>query len=49
MRRFKFLITGAKGQLAKEFVKELTNRGLEFTALTKKEFDISEDVNFSGS
>jgi dTDP-4-dehydrorhamnose reductase (EC 1.1.1.133) len=42
MKRLKFLITGAKGQLAKEFVKELTNRGLEFTALTKEELDISD-------
>jgi dTDP-4-dehydrorhamnose reductase len=48
MKRFKFLITGAKGQLVREFVKELTNRGLEFTALTKEKFDI-ENVNFSGS
>ena len=43
MKRFKFLITGAKGQLAREFVKELTNRGLEFTALTKEELDISDN------
>ena len=42
MKRLKFLITGAKGQLAKEFVKELTNRGLEFIALTKEELDISD-------
>jgi dTDP-4-dehydrorhamnose reductase len=42
MKRLKFLITGTKGQLAKEFVKELTNRGLEFTALTKEELDISD-------
>jgi putative NADH-flavin reductase len=35
MTRFKFYITNTNGQLAKEFVKELTNRGLEFTALTK--------------
>jgi dTDP-4-dehydrorhamnose reductase len=42
MKRLKFLITGANGQLAKEFVKELTNRGLEFTALAKEELDISD-------
>lgn len=42
MKRLKFLITGAKGQLAKEFVKELTNKGFEFIALTKEELDISD-------
>jgi dTDP-4-dehydrorhamnose reductase len=42
MKKLKFLITGAKGQLAKEFAKELTNRGIDFTALTKEEFDISD-------
>jgi dTDP-4-dehydrorhamnose reductase len=42
MKRSKFLITGAKGQLAKEFAKELTNRGIDFTALTKEELDVSD-------
>lgn len=42
MKKLKFLITGAKGQLAKEFAKELTNRGIDFTALRKEELDISD-------
>jgi dTDP-4-dehydrorhamnose reductase len=42
MKKPKFFITGAKGQLAKEFAKELTNRGIDFTALTKEELDISD-------
>jgi dTDP-4-dehydrorhamnose reductase len=42
MTRLKYLITGANGQLAKEFIEELTNRGIKFTALAKEELDISD-------
>jgi len=37
----RFLITGARGQLAKEFIKTLEKKGLDFVALTKEELDIS--------
>ncbi len=41
MEKLKFLVLGANGQLGREFVKQLTIRGFDFTALTKKECDIS--------
>ena len=37
----KILITGAKGQLAKEFLKKLTEMGEDFVAFSKQELDIS--------
>jgi len=42
MKKLKFLFTGAKGQLAKEFIKELSDRGFDFVALSKEELNISE-------
>jgi len=38
----KILITGAKGQLAKEFIKELSQRKIEYFALSKQELDITD-------
>jgi len=35
------LITGAKGQLAKEFIKTLSNLNIDFLALSKEELDIT--------
>jgi len=37
----KILITGAKGQLATEFIKELNKRDIEFIALSREELDIT--------
>uniref|UniRef100_A0A7V5XHP1 dTDP-4-dehydrorhamnose reductase n=1 Tax=Thermodesulfobacterium geofontis TaxID=1295609 RepID=A0A7V5XHP1_9BACT len=39
----KILITGARGQLAREFIKELKKRDIEFVALSREELDI---INF---
>jgi len=39
------LITGAGGQLGKEFVKVLSSKGIDFVALEKKDLDIT---NFGG-
>jgi dTDP-4-dehydrorhamnose reductase len=36
------LITGAKGQLAKEFIKTLGNLNIDFLALSKEELDITD-------
>ncbi|MDW7999001.1 MAG: dTDP-4-dehydrorhamnose reductase, partial [Thermodesulfovibrio sp.] len=38
----KYLITGAKGQLAREFVKFLESKGKDFLALSKDELDIGD-------
>jgi dTDP-4-dehydrorhamnose reductase len=38
----RYLILGAKGQLAKEFVKTLDKKGANYTALSKEECDISD-------
>jgi len=37
----KILITGAKGQLATEFIKELNKRDIAFVALSREELDIT--------
>lgn len=37
----RFLITGAKGQLAREFIKHFEREGLEYTALSREELDIT--------
>ncbi|HCP09439.1 MAG TPA: dTDP-4-dehydrorhamnose reductase [Thermodesulfobacterium commune] len=36
----KFMITGGKGQLAKEFIKVLSQKGVNFIAFSKEELDI---------
>ncbi len=38
----KYLITGKNGQLAGEFIKSLTVKGIEFTAMSHAELDISD-------
>ncbi|MDI1471512.1 MAG: dTDP-4-dehydrorhamnose reductase [Thermodesulfovibrio sp.] len=38
----KILITGSKGQLATEFIKELSQRDIEFVALSREELDITD-------
>ncbi len=38
----KILITGARGQLAREFIKVLEGKGIEFLALSKEELDVSD-------
>lgn len=38
----KILITGAKGQLAKEFIKKLSDLGIDFMGLSKQELDITD-------
>ena len=38
----KFLITGARGQLGREFVKTLESKGYEYLALSREELDISD-------
>jgi dTDP-4-dehydrorhamnose reductase len=37
----KVLITGASGQLGKEFVKVLSSKGIDFVALERKDLDIA--------
>jgi len=37
----KVLITGASGQLGKEFVKAFSSKGIDFVALGKKDLDIA--------
>lgn len=37
----KYLILGAGGQLAKEFIKVLGSKGLQFTALSREELDVT--------
>ncbi len=37
----KFLITGAKGQLAKEFIRVFSKKGISFVALSREELDIT--------
>jgi len=37
----KFVVTGAKGQLAKEFIKHFEKAGIEYIAFTRQELDIS--------
>ena len=37
----KVLITGAGGQLGKEFVKVLSSKGVDFVALERKDLDIT--------
>jgi len=37
----KVLITGASGQLGKEFVKVLSSRGIDFVALKRKDLDVT--------
>jgi dTDP-4-dehydrorhamnose reductase len=37
----KVLITGASGQLGKEFVKVLSSKGIDFVALEKKDLDVA--------
>jgi len=41
----KFLVTGADGQLGEEFKKELKKRKLNYIALTREEFDITDFQN----
>ncbi|WP_448588132.1 dTDP-4-dehydrorhamnose reductase [Thermocrinis sp.] len=38
----KFLITGAKGQLAREFIKTFESSGVEFISLSKEELNIAD-------
>ncbi len=38
----KFLITGAKGQLAREFIRYFESNGLEFLAFPKEELDVTD-------
>ncbi|WP_353684449.1 dTDP-4-dehydrorhamnose reductase [Thermodesulfovibrio sp. 3907-1M] len=38
----KVLITGSKGQLAKEFIKHLTDKSIDFIAFSKEELDIRD-------
>lgn len=45
----KIILTGAKGQLGREFVKTFQKRETEFIALSREELDISdppEDQDF---
>ncbi|WP_448583927.1 dTDP-4-dehydrorhamnose reductase [Thermocrinis sp.] len=42
MKKLKFLITGAKGQLAKEFIKKFSSKSIDFVMLSKEELNISD-------
>jgi dTDP-4-dehydrorhamnose reductase len=38
----KILITGAKGQLAREFIRQFTQKGTEFVDFSREELDVSD-------
>lgn len=38
----RFLITGARGQLAREFIEYFENNGIEYKAFSKEELDVTD-------